>query len=85
MDAHVHARVDSATKRAAADVLAAMGLSISDAIRLMLLDIVNERSFFVKAKLPNKETIRAIEELRSGRGKRFRDTDSLFEWLNAED
>ena len=85
MDAHIHARVDSEIKQAASNILAAMGLSISDAIRLMLLDVINKRSFHVRAKVPNKETMEAIEELRAGRGTKCRDVDSLFRSLNEED
>ncbi len=48
---HVRARIDSATKERATDALTAMGLSVSDAIRLLLVRIADERRlpFEVKA------------------------------------
>jgi addiction module RelB/DinJ family antitoxin len=40
-DTYVGARIDSATKERAADALAAMGLSLSDAIRLLMLRVAD--------------------------------------------
>jgi DNA-damage-inducible protein J len=61
-DTYVRARIDSATKERAADALAAMGLSISDAIRLLMLRIVDERRlpFEVKALDPPSKPIFTI-------------------------
>ena len=42
-DSVVRARIDSETKQRAADALADMGLSISDAIRLLMLRIADEK------------------------------------------
>ncbi|MBL8218001.1 MAG: type II toxin-antitoxin system RelB/DinJ family antitoxin, partial [Bryobacterales bacterium] len=42
-DTYVRARIDTATKQRAGEALAAMGLSISDAIRLLMLRVVDER------------------------------------------
>jgi DNA-damage-inducible protein J len=60
-DTYVRARIDTATKERAADALAAMGLSISDAIRLLMLRVADERRlpFEVKA---NATTRKAIAE-----------------------
>ena len=41
-DTYVRARIDSATTERARDALAAMGLSISDAIRLLMLRVVDD-------------------------------------------
>ena len=53
-DTYVRARIDAKTKERAAGALAAMGLSISDAIRLLMLRIADERRlpFDVKAQMP---------------------------------
>lgn len=40
---YVRARIDTTTKELAADALKAMGLSISDAIRLLMLRVTEER------------------------------------------
>src|SRR5664280_1494679 len=84
-DTYVRARIDSATKERAADALAAMGLSISDAIRLLMLRVVDERRLPFEVKAPNATTRRAIAELEAGKGKRFTSTDALMADLNADD
>ena len=84
-DTYVRARIDSATKARAADALAAMGLSISDAIRLLMLRIVDERRLPFEVKAPNATTRKAIAELEVGKGKRLANIDALMADLNADD
>jgi DNA-damage-inducible protein J len=84
-DTYVRARIDSATKERAADALAAMGLSISDAIRLLMLRVADERRLPFEVKVPNATTRKAIAELEAGKGKRFTSADALMADLNADD
>jgi DNA-damage-inducible protein J len=84
-DTYVRARIDSATKERAADALAAMGLSLSDAIRLLMLRVADERRLPFEVKAPNATTRKAIAELEAGKGKRFTSTDALMADLNADD
>ena len=84
-DTYVRARIDSATKERAADALAAMGLSISDAIRLLMLRIADESRLPFEVKAPNATTRKAIAELETGKGKRFATTRALMADLNADD
>lgn len=84
-DTYVRARIDTATKERAADALEAMGLSISDAIRLLMLRIADERRLPFDVKVPNAVTRRAITELESGKGKRLENIDALMADLNASD
>jgi DNA-damage-inducible protein J len=84
-DTYVRARIDSATKERAADALAAMGLSISDAIRLLMLRVADERRLPFEVKAPNATTRQAIAELEAGKGKRFTSIDALMTDLNADD
>lgn len=84
-DTYVRARIDTATKERAADALEAMGLSISDAIRLLMLRVADERRLPFEVKAPNLMTRKAIIELESGQGKRFSNIDSFMEDLNADD
>jgi DNA-damage-inducible protein J len=84
-DTYVRARIDRATKERAADALAALGLSISDAIRLLMLRIVDERRLPFEVKGPRATTREAIAELEPGKGKRFTSTDALMADLNADD
>ena len=83
-DTYVRARIDSVTKERAADALAAMGLSISDAIRLLMLRVVDERRLPFEVKAPNATTRKAIAELEAGKGKRFRNTAALLADLNED-
>lgn len=84
-DTYVRARIDSVTKERAADALEAMGLSISDAIRLLMLRVADERRLPFEIKVPNSRTRKAIAELESGKGKRFNSVDALMEDLNEDD
>lgn len=77
----VRARIDSETKRRAAEALEAMGLSISDAIRLMLLRVADEKRLPFAVKVPNAVTRKAMAEVESGKGKKLADADSLFKDL----
>ena len=82
-DTVVRARIDSATKERAAAALRAMGLSVSDAIRLLLLRVADEKRLPFAVQVPNATTIRAMEELDEGKGKRFSDAEELFEDIGA--
>jgi DNA-damage-inducible protein J len=84
-DTYVRARIDTATKERAAESLAAMGLSISDAIRLLMVRIADERRLPFEVKVPNLTTRRAIAELEAGKGKRSRSVEALLADLNADD
>jgi DNA-damage-inducible protein J len=71
-DTYVRARIDTVTKERAADALEAMGLSISDAIRLLMLRIADERRLPFEVKVPSAKARKAIAELEGGKGKRLR-------------
>ena len=77
----VHVRVDETVKARASDALAAMGLSISDAVRMLLVRTAAENALPFDVRVPNAQTIAAIEELEAGKGKRFKDADALFKDL----
>jgi DNA-damage-inducible protein J len=77
----VRARIDHATKERAAAALSAMGLSISDAIRLLMLRIADERRLPFDVKVPNAATRKAMQELEAGKGHRSADAGTLFKDL----
>lgn len=81
-DAIVRARIDSDTKARATEALQAMGLSVSDAIRLMLLRVADEKRLPFAVQVPNPTTIRAMKELEGGKGKRFESAEALFRDLD---
>jgi DNA-damage-inducible protein J len=84
-DTYVRARIDTNTKKRAADALEAMGLSISDAIRLLMLRVADERRLPFEVKVPNTRTQKAMAELEAGKGKHFSSINSLMEDLNEDD
>lgn len=85
-DTYVRARIDTATKERASDALKAMGLSISDAIRLLMLRVADEQRLPFDVKVPNATTRAAIAELEAGVGvARFNSIDDLMADLNADD
>lgn len=84
-DTYVRARIDTSTKQRAADALEAMGLSISDAIRLLMLRVADEHLLPFEIRIPNSTTRKAIAELEAGKGVKFNNIGSLLEDLNADD
>jgi DNA-damage-inducible protein J len=84
-DTYVRARIDAKTKERAADALEAMGLSISDAIRLLMLRVADERRLPFEVRVPNAATRKAMAELEAGKGKRFTSVDALMADLHADD
>jgi DNA-damage-inducible protein J len=84
-DTYVRARIDMATKNRASDALEAMGLSISDAIRMLMLRIADERQLPFTVKAPNATTRKAMAELEAGKGKRFKTVKALMADLHADD
>ena len=81
-DAVVRARIDAATKERATAALGAMGLSVSDAIRLLMLRIADEQRLPFDVKVPNSATIEAMKELNEGKGSRFETPEALFSDLD---
>ena len=81
-NAVVRARIDEATKIEAAAVLAAMGLSLSDAFRLLLRRVAAEKALPFEPLIPNAETIAAMKEARKGNLPRFKDVKALLRDLN---
>jgi DNA-damage-inducible protein J len=84
-DTYVRARIDTGTKNRAAAALGEMGLSISDAIRILMLRIADEKRLPFDVKSPNSTTIRALAELDAGKGKSFATVGALMADLNAND
>jgi DNA-damage-inducible protein J len=84
-DTYVRARIDTDTKERAARALEAMGLTISDAIRLLMLRIADERRLPFDVKVPNATTKKAIAELEAGKGIKFANVDDLMADLHADD
>ena len=62
-----------------------MGLSISDAIRLLMLRIADERRLPFEVKVPNATTRKPMAELDAGKGKNFASVEALMADLHVDD
>jgi DNA-damage-inducible protein J len=81
----VHVRIDKRIKTKAAKALATMGLSVSDAVRVLLTRVAAEKALPFDVKVPNATTVAAIREARTGKLPSFRDVSDLMVDLNADD
>lgn len=84
-ETYVRARIDTSTKARAVDALAAMGLSVSDAIRLLMLRVAYEQRLPFDVKVPNAKTRKAMADLEAGKGRRVANVKALMADLNARD
>ena len=80
----VQTRIDGAIKEEAAIVLAAMGLTVSDAVRLLLTKIAREHALPFDPWIPNATTIAAMKEARVGNLAKFNSIEALMTDLHAD-
>lgn len=83
----LHVRVDDTVKQQAAETLAQMGLSVSDAVRLFMHRVVAEQAFPLELKVPNAATRDALAEadkIVRSRRKRHAGADELFDSLAGD-
>ncbi len=81
----VRARIDEEIKEEATVVLAAMGLTVSDAFRLMLTRIARDKALPFDPLIPNATTIAAMREARAGNLPRVNSGKDLITALHAGD
>lgn len=81
----VRARIDEVLKEEAAAVLATMGLTVSDAFRMMLTRVAREKALPFEPLVPNAKTVAAMKEARKGGRKSFGSIEALMADLNAQD
>jgi DNA-damage-inducible protein J len=84
-NAVVRARIDEQIKEEASVVLAAMGLTVSDALRMMLTRVAREQSLPFDPMVPNATTIKAMRDARRGKTTKHKSLNSLMADLNADD
>ena len=85
MSTVVRARIDEKTRDEAAAVLGALGLTVSDAFRLMMVRIAADKQLPFEPLAPNDETIEAMKAARRGELVVVGDVDGLMADLNADD
>ena len=81
----IRARIDQRIKEEASAVLASIGLTASDAFRMMMTRIAREKALPFEPLIPNQETIDAMREARREKLPRFKTVDDLMKDLDAGD
>ena len=84
-NAVVRARINQRIKDEAAAVLGAMGLTVSDAFRLLMVRIAREKALPFEPLVPNQETIEAMKAARRGELVTAGSLDKLLARLNEDD
>lgn len=84
-NAVVRARIDEQIKEEASVVLASMGLTVSDALRMMLTRVAKEQALPFDPLVPNAATVKAMQEARRRKTVKHKTLDSLMADLNADD
>ena len=76
----VHVRVDE-TKQRTAKTLAGMEISVSDAVRMLLVRVAVEKALPFEVRVPNARTVKAMRTAGQGNGKRLKCAGELFKDL----
>jgi len=84
-NAVVRARIDEKIKQEAAVVLESMGLTISDAFRLLLTRIATEKALPFEPLVPNTKTLNAMKAARQAKTEPFNSVEELMADLNGND
>jgi len=84
-NAVVRARIDSDIKNEASLVLEAMGLTVSDALRMLLIRVATEKALPFEPLVPNVKTISAMRKARERQLMSFGSTKDLLKELNTVD
>lgn len=80
--AFVRARIDGAVKDEAASVLAEMGLTVSDVVRIVLTKVAREKALPFEMRVPNKLTMETLAKSERGEDVHHaKDTADLFDQL----
>jgi len=81
----VRARIDERVKKEAEAVLASIGLTVSDAFRLLMIRVAAEKALPFEPLIPNEETIQAIKAARRGELVTVGSAENLLNSLNEDD
>jgi len=83
--ATVHIRVDEKVKEKAARTLAAMGMSVSDAVRILLVRVAAEKALPFEVRVPSRSTRAAMDAGERGVVTRAGSVAEMMAELNAND
>ncbi|HTS71095.1 MAG TPA: type II toxin-antitoxin system RelB/DinJ family antitoxin [Terriglobia bacterium] len=79
----IHVRLDEKVKERAAKTLSDMGMSVSEAFRILLVRVAAEQALPFEIKVPNRATAKAMEAADRGRGKRYKSAAALFKEIGV--
>jgi DNA-damage-inducible protein J len=80
----VQVRINKRVKQQATKALATVGLSVSDAVRVLLTRVAAEKALPFEIKAPNAVTAAAMWEARKGRRRSFHNVSDLMADLNSK-
>jgi DNA-damage-inducible protein J len=81
----IHVRINMKLKARAEKALGAMGISVSDAVRMLLMRVAAEQALPFDVRVPNAATRKAMVDARRGATKRLRSLPDLLRNLDASD
>lgn len=81
--AEIRSRIEPDLKEKSVEVLASLGLDLSDAIRLFLRKVVDEKGLPFAVRQPNATTVAAMAEARASASERFETSESLLDALET--
>ncbi|HDH05557.1 MAG TPA: type II toxin-antitoxin system RelB/DinJ family antitoxin [Nitrospirae bacterium] len=76
--ATARALIDPEVKKQAEDILNELGLSVSGSFELFYRQVIAQHGLPFELRVPNKKMMKAIENSRQGKGKRFSTTEELY-------
>ncbi len=74
----IQARIEPELKRSAEAIFNKIGISSGEAIRMFYSQVQLRGGIPFDVRIPNADTLKAMEELNSGKGERFDSTDDIF-------
>lgn len=87
----IQTRIDAKTRKRAEDIVGRMGMNLSDAIRIFIYQVINDRALPFKPCIREdsteelkKDLIEAEKDIRNGRLPSFNDVGALMSYLNEE-
>jgi DNA-damage-inducible protein J len=80
----IHARIDQNLKQEVELIFSSLGINTADAIRMFLTQVTLNKGLPFDVKIPNKETQKAMEELRTNKKLKSYSAPEFHELLNAQ-
>lgn len=81
-DERIQARIDPALKSTAEAIFSKLGISSSEAIRMFYAQVSMRGGIPFDVSIPNAETLKAMQEAKSGKGTTYKNTQDMFKSLD---